>query len=162
MLKNPYGLIDILEKADKGRPFTSSYPLPFPRSPWQPLYLYIGIECAYVVTGTPNASMRIYRLVPGRGCYVRLSSGSGRQNRAWPPIPRTVLVLAIVVNPNEAEATRDSARILCKIHCICERNCMRYLLNPPLWFMTSSSRVPFTTVNPDFIHIGLVSRSNRG
>lgn len=74
---------------------------------------------------------------PGRGCYVRLSSGSRRQNRARVAAPESSSFLAI--NPNEAEATRDSARIL-RIYLI--RTYTNRFLNPPVVvYTTSSSRV---------------------
>jgi len=48
--------------------------------------VYKSIEC--VVTGTTNASMKIYRVMPDQSCYVRLSSQGrgvrielGRQSR---------------------------------------------------------------------------------
>lgn len=103
-----------------------------------------------MVTGTTNASMKIYRLVPDQGCYVRLSSGSGRLESSPAvsdpdgPRPRDR------VNPNEAEAARDSARgdSPDPLHTR-NGNCMHYPLNPLGWFMTSSTRVPFTTVKLD-------------
>jgi len=78
------------------------------------------------VTGIANASMKIYRPTPG--CYVRLSSGSWRQDRAWAADPDSSRPRSRV-NPNEAEATRsDSARIL-RIHYICEGHMELY--EPP-------------------------------
>lgn len=67
---------------------------------------YIRVAESVAVTGVANASMKIYRLTPGRGLLRKVKlrvevseSSPGRR-------------LLLAINPNEAEATRDFARIL--------------------------------------------------